>query len=221
MIQSILNTTQPTDDVNIAVQEQLKTVIEEITELKKALASPDSIINKKVQDLQDQVKKQQDIIEKQQKYLELVERKERECNLVLLGVPDERESLDGATTDEAKIEKVWTTIESSITVTSSKRLGREGGRRRPILITVTYRSDRDAVLEGAKRLKEAGEMYKKIFIKKDTHPAVREEWKRLKEVEKREKERPENVGCNIYLNYKERQLYRDGQVIDKFNLMGF
>ena len=56
---------------------------------------------------------------------------------------------------------------------------------------------------------------------KDTHPVVREVWKRLKEAEKREKEKPENVGSNIYINYKERQLYKDGQVIDKFNLASF
>ena len=221
LIQSILHATEPAVDVNLAVQEQLKTLIEEITELKKAVTSPDSIINKKMQDLEDQVNKQQEIIIKQQRYLESLDRKERECNLVLLGVPEGRESLDGATTDETKIEKVWTAIGSSTTVTSSRRLGRESNRRRPILITVASRNDRDAVLEVAKRLKEAGDIYKRIFIKKDTHPAVREEWKRLKEAEKREKEKPENIGCNIYIDYKARQLYRDGVVIDKFNLMGF
>ncbi len=148
-------------------------MIDEITDLKKAVTSPDSIIKA-------QVNKQQEIIIKQQRNLEALDRKESECNLVLLGVPERRESLDGATTDETKIEKVWTASGSS---TAARRLGREGNRCRPILITVASRNDRDAVLERAKRLKEAGDNYKKVSIKKDKHPAVREEWKRLREAE--------------------------------------
>ncbi len=136
LIQSIMNAAEPTVDGHFAVQEQLKSLIEEVSELKKVLTSPNSIINKKIQDLQDQMNKQQEIISKQQRHLETLDRKERECNLVLLGVPDGSESMDGATTDETKIEKVWTAIGSSTAIISSRRLGREGGRRRPILITV-------------------------------------------------------------------------------------
>ncbi|XP_063872866.1 uncharacterized protein LOC135107103 [Scylla paramamosain] len=161
LIQSIMNAAEPADDEHLTLQEQLKSLIEEVSELKKVLTSPNSIINKKIQDLQDQVNKQQEIIAKQQRYLEALDRKERECNLVLLGVPDGSESMDGAMTDETKIKKVWTAIGSSNAVTSSRRLGREGGRRRPILITVASRNDRDFVLERAKRLKDAGDAYKK------------------------------------------------------------
>ncbi len=39
--------------------------------------------------------------------------------------------------------------------------------------------DRDAALAVAKHLKSAGERYKNVFIEKDVHPSVREEWKRL------------------------------------------
>ncbi len=66
LIQSILNATESPDDVNIAVREQFKTLIEEITELKKAVTSPESIINKTMKGLLDQVNKQQEIIAKQQ-----------------------------------------------------------------------------------------------------------------------------------------------------------
>ena len=60
-----------------------------------------------------------------------------------------------------------------------------------------------------------------VCIKKDVHPSMRAEWRRLRDTEKTEKERPENVGCNIYLNTRERQLYKDGEVIDKWSVMGF
>ena len=101
----------------------------------------------------------------------------------MLSIPEEQEAQEGATSEEAKLQKVWTTICSQANVRASRRLGRPGGRRRPILVTVDSREERDAVLERAKYLKEAGETYKRIFVKKDTHPAVREEWKRLKEAE--------------------------------------
>ena len=80
---------------------------------------------------------------------------------------------------------------------------------------------RDDVLEAAKRLKQCEEPYKKIFIKKDMHPSVRTEWRRLREAEKAERERPENAGCNIQFNVRERKLYKDGVVIDKWGLLGF
>ena len=76
-------------------------------------------------------------------------------------------------------------------------------------------------MDKAKTLKQREEVYKKIYIKKDVHPSVRAEWKRLREVERTEKERPENVGCRIEFNVRERKLYKDGVVIDKWGLLGF
>ena len=43
----------------------------------------------------------------------------------------------------------------------------------------------------------------------------------LREAEKAERERPENVACNIQFNVRERKLYKDGVVIDKWGLLGF
>ena len=177
-------------------------------------------------ELQAQVNKQADIIAKQQRFLESLDRKERECNLILLGVPEEHESLDGATTDRAKVDKVWEAARATCRVTSVRRLGKprdagQGQRKRPILVTVASREDRDATLDVAKHLKAAGGLYKNVYIKKDLHPSVREEWRRLREVKKAERDRPENVGCNIRLNVRERQLYKDGVVIDRWSLQGF
>ena len=79
------------------------------------------------------------------------------------------------------------------------------------------KTSRDKILAKAKKLKEAGVIYDKIYMKKDVHPSVRNDWKRLRDVEKREKEKPEITGCNILLDTKERKLYRDGIVIDCWN----
>ena len=221
LIQSILSAPEPVEDASHEVMSKLSALVIEVAEIRKSLTSPDNPINKQVQRLQEQVSRQQEVIARQQSFLEDIDRKLRECNLLLFGIPEEQESLGGVTTEDAKIQKVLTTICSSVGARSSRRFGKAGQRRRPILVTVASWEDRDAVLERTKRLKNAGETFERIFIKKDTHPAVREEWKRLKDAEKTEKEKPDNVGCNIYINYKEPQLIKDGEVIDKFNLTVF
>lgn len=229
LIESILSS--PEDDTGA-----LQTVIEKLTQLtgevamlKSSLASQDTNMKTEVDELKKQVNKQGEVIAQQQRYLEYLDRKERECNLVMLGVPENHESLDGATTDSDKIKKVWSTAGIEGNVLSSRRLGRiseTGGvqrdtRRRPILVSVETREVRDKALEKAKTLKTKGEMYDKIYIKKDVHPSVRQEWKRLWEAKKREEVRPENVGCRVHFNVRERKLYKDDVVIDQWSLQGF
>ena len=180
--------------------------------------------------MQCQIDKQAAIIGKQQNYLEMLDRKERERNLVFLGIPEEPEVLEEATTDDEKVRKILDLVRISLNgVLSQRRLGRsdnnqaingEAGPRRknrPILVIVKSKAERDNILDKAKALKNAGDVYRRIFIKKDVHPSVRNEWQRLRNVEKEEKERPENVGCVVYLDARQRKVFRDGVVIDSWN----
>ena len=139
--------------------------------------------------------------------------------MIILGVPDNNEPLDGATDDVAKLDKVWGTAGITCNAKSFKRIGNPE-RRRPILVVVNSREDRDAALDKAKELKN-NDTYKKIFIKKDSHPSVRAEWTRLHEVVKIEKVCRENIGCTISLDFKARKVYKDGVVIDQWNMQGF
>ena len=110
-----------------------------------------------------------------------------------------------------------------VQVRSHRRLGRNyeaGGRKRPILVVVADRDERDRLLSNARSLKQQG-TFDRIYVKKDLHPAVREEWKRLRTAETTEKARPENQGCSIRLDVKERKLYRDEEVIDEWKLHSF
>lgn len=59
------------------------------------------------------------------------------------------------------------------------------------------REARDKILLKAKQLKQAGGAYTKIYIEKDVHSSIKAEWRRLREAEKREKERPENSECEV------------------------
>ena len=136
---------------------------------------------------------------------------------MVLGVPDEGESLAGETSDDGKMKKIWETLGEPLNIGSYRRLGREpGGRKRPILVTLPSKQVREDLIKKARRLKDAGEPFAQVYVKRDTHPSVRNEWKRLRDAEMAEKAKPENVGCIIRLDTRTRKLYRDDIEIDSW-----
>ncbi len=192
-------------------------ITKELADLKTKILSPDSTFNVKLKQMQDQINQQAEIIGKQQNFLEAMDRKERETKLVVLGVPDDGESLAGETSDSGKLRKVWDVLGEHLNIDSHRRLGREpGGRKRPILVTLPSRQIREDLIKKARNLKDAGEPFAQVYVKRDVHPSVRNEWKRLREVETAEKAKPENVGCVIRLDTRKRKLYRDDTVIDSW-----
>lgn len=220
LLTAIENVAQPApqDEQMNKIASNVSDVANDVAELKRMLVSPDGPIGKRFAEMQTQIDKQAQTILQQQRFLEELDRRERETKIVVLGVPEEGELLQDAEADEDKLQKVWSTIEEPFRITSHRRLGRrQGTRKRPILVTVETKDIRDGVIAKARKLKDAGEQFGRIFIKRDEHPSVRNEWKRLKAAEATEKERPENVGCNIRLDMRERRLYKDGIVIDKWN----
>jgi hypothetical protein len=81
---------------------------------------------------------------------------------------------------------------------------------------------RKNVIESAKKLSKSNdELMKTVFIKKDTHPAIRKEYARLHKVEKEEKDKPENQGRAVYFEKETRSIKVDDVVIDKFGLISF
>ena len=111
LIESILAIPERDDNLILTLMEKLDALVTEVAGLKTAVTSPGSVINKKLENLQEQVDKQADIIAKQQRFLETLDRKERESNLVILGVPDGNETLDGVATDKNKLRKIWEKVE--------------------------------------------------------------------------------------------------------------
>ena len=213
------------EDFLRSLNDKMTSFSEELADLKNLLISPESVINKQLTRMQTEIDKQAEIITKQQHFLEQLDRKERENHLIVLGVPDGEEALDGETSDEEKLRKIWMQMEVAYEVVSHKRLGKldvqGNSRKRPILVVLASKHVRDNVLANTRGLKNSSACFGRIFVKKDLHPSVRNEWKRLKEAERKEKERPENVGCVIRLDVRERKLYRDDVVIDKWNPLFF
>lgn len=123
----------------------------------------------------------------------------------MFGAPDEHTALEGALTEEAKIQKVMSAVIAGpeVVVRSHKHRGQHvlgSNRPRTLLVEVDSKSVRDRVLGKATSVKNMNEPHKKICIKKDSHPEVRKEWKRLKDAEEEEKRKPSNAGCNIRLD---------------------
>ncbi len=211
------------------INKRMDDVVEAVDSLKNTITAQNTMVNKNYEELKAQVDKQAEIIAKQQQYLEYLDRKEREGNIVILGVPEEQESLEGAVTDGEKLDKIWTVVGVGGVAGVHRRLGgglnqASGGARqraRPILLTLADKNQRATILTNANRLKTAGDNYRQIYIKKDVHPSVRKEWRRLREVEAAEKAKPENVGCSIRLDPRERKVYKDNTVIDTWNAQFF
>ena len=214
------------EDLLRSLNDKITSLSGEVADLKGFLTSPGSEINQKLTKMQQEIDKQAEFIARQHQFLEQLDRKERENHLIVLGVPDGEEALDGETSDEEKLRKIWTQMGVPSDIVSHRRLGRldaqqGGSRKRPILVVVTTKYVRDDVLANSRKLKDSSSQYNRIYVKKDVHPSVRNEWKRLRDAERTEKDRPENVGCVIRLDVRERKLYRDDVVIDKWNPLFF
>lgn len=214
------NTLQEPDN---QLKQKLDQITKELLALKESITHPESVFNKKITHMQEQINRQGEVIAKQQSFLEAIDRKERETRLVVLGVPDESEALDGEITEEGKLNKIWSKLDEPLDIKSHRRLGQSdpGVRRRPILVTLESKQKREKILLKTKKLKESGAPFDTVFVKRDTHPSVRNEWRRLRDAEKAEKEKPENIGCVIRLDIRERKLYRDGIVIDSWQQTSF
>ena len=220
LIEAIITSTDADAGGMVMLQDKLTQIATDLKAVKTSIASSNTVTATKLADMQQKIDNQAGIIMQQQLFLEKLDRREREKNLVLLGVPDVNEALEGATSEEGKIGKVFDVLQVQAPIRSHRRLGRQeqsATRPRPILVTVDTKSERDAIVGNGKKLKESREALKKIFVKKDIHPAVRKEWKRLHDAEAREKDKPENQGCVIRLDFQERKLYKNNIVIDSWN----
>lgn len=97
--------------------------MKEVGNYKWVMTALDGYIHQKMGKLRDQVKKQAEVISKQQQYFEALDRRERENNIIVTGVPNENEALEGITSDEDKINKILEKTEAYEEVKSHHRLG--------------------------------------------------------------------------------------------------
>lgn len=147
----------------------------------------------------------------------MLDERDRANNVIITGVAEEPDTMGD--TDLAKAMNIFgkLDIQGSEDTINTRRLGKLiEGRTRVLLVSFSQKDQRQDVLKSAKRLKEAGESYSNVYIKKDMHPGIRKELNRLRKVEKQEKEKAANQGKDIKFDHKQRTVSIDGVVIDRF-----
>ena len=187
-------------------------------------------LQKQIRELEKDREKITETLSQHQRMLEGLEAERRASNVIMTGVPEEQ--FGNAATDVDKVRLVFSAIgQENVQVKSVVRLGtaRQDRRsptdsrpyRRPLKVVLTNADDRKDVLENTHRLKTSDAMFRSIYVKKDVHPLVRKELDRLRDVTKRERERPENQGKNVRYDFRERKVYVNDVVVDCFQSISF
>ena len=168
----------------------------------------------------------QNTVQQQQRYLESIDFDRRKNNMIITGVAEDaplmkKSTSEPATTDIEKIEEILEVINhNDVTIEDIHRLGEKQtgprARPRPIKVILNDAKNRGNILRDSKKLKTAGETLSKVYINKDTHPGILREQKRIRAVEKREKEKPENAGRSVRYDWKQRCVMIDDHIIDTF-----
>ena len=216
--------------------QQTSEITNEIRDLKKEVKAQRHKIDRVAQKIDqlelndDQLK--QDIetmsetVNQQQRYLETIDYERRKNHLVITGLAEDSPLIDeqgqAAVTDQEKVNTIFNHIGyEHIEFNELRRLGEKPRNRnttykRPLKVRVNSNL-RPEILTKSKKLKESNGDLSKVFIRKDTHPGILKEQKRIKDVVKQEKEKPENIGKNVQYNWKERTVTVDDVIIDNFN----
>ena len=162
------------------------------------------------------------ILSAQQKFLEGMDAEKRAKHMIVLGMKE-----DPIENDLDKFNNIVTVIglnPDDIKVENIERLGTkdddEPNKTRPTKVTLENSQMRYEILKNSSKLKDRaeGSVYRKIFLKKDVHPDVRAEEKRLYEVFKAEKKKPENVNKDVVFNRKTRVVTVNAEEVDRFKL---
>jgi hypothetical protein len=143
-----------------------------------------------------------------QGFLEGLDKKERANNLMIIGMEE-------STNDEENAKQLLSSLTTDdspeVKIVSSKRVGtQEPGKVRALLVRLESGRTRDALADAARRSTDLGD----IRVKKDSHPAIRAEWKRLFEVKR--KEEAANAGKAVALDFRKRQVTVDGVTVDSW-----
>ena len=211
------------EDNFTAFTAQLKEVMVEIKESReerKQFQQTVDTLTKENAHLKSEVEFLKQATANQQRFLEMLDGDKRACNLILTGVSES--DIATATTDEEKVSLIMSEINADPymqSVESIQRLGElkpEATRPRPVKIVLKNRRARKPILEKAKDLKQSA-VLGGVYIKKDTHPAFRKEMGRLREAEKRERDRPENQGQIVRYDKEQRVLLVGDVIVDRYN----
>ena len=211
-LQVLLNESIMSDPVS----DKLDRILEELANMKGKNES----IEKEIKRIDKTVLDQNKILSAHQKFMEDLDSEKRAKHMIVLGVKEDQDK-----TDEEKFHDIVSVIgvnTNEIKVENIVRLGAitddQPNKTRPMKVSFEKNGMREKILKLSKNLKDQGGPYERIFLKKDTHPEVRKEEKRLYEVFKAEKNKGENADKEVAFDRKTRVVTVNGQEIDRFQL---
>ena len=197
---------------------KLDVIINEFKQMKENNETMDNDIKRVKGTVDDHSK----ILSAHQKFMEDLDNDKRSKHLIVLRLKeDENEN------DQDKFSGIMDAIgiqQEDVTIETMMRLGQKNenqeNRNRPLKVTFAQRAMRDNILRNSKKLKDQpdGSQYKRVFLKKDQHPDIRNEEKRLYEVFKAEKNKDENAEKEVVFNRRTRIVTVNGDEIDRFKL---
>ena len=203
------------------IPEMVKQTVADIQKDVCDVKNEQSCLNSDFQKLKEENEQMKTALSEHQRFLSLLDSERRSANVIVMGVPEDKPLISESGTaenDNAKVAKILHEIDCYVTFSKAERLGQkseEEGRHRPIKLTLNDADSRGDVLSNAKKLKTLGEAFSTIYIKKDLSYETRKEMTRLREVFKREKEKPENIGKNVFFNYRNMKVYVNDVIIDR------
>ena len=130
------DTTRPSSDTDHTLHQILKEL--------RAMRQERAEDQQEVRQLRQECYDLRAVIAQQQRFTEQLDARDRECNLIVTGVPDGQESLAGMTNDMDKCKHILEIVEASDIKIAVSRLGAfDQDRARPILVKTSCRAERD------------------------------------------------------------------------------
>ena len=223
-LQSIKTRINSLEEKSASVQGSLLSKTTEIAELRNKIPENGGAGDQQIREIRK-------IVDNHQRYLEKADSHRRENNVVMFGLQESDDENDREKVNEIlqsigcpdvnpenvkRLGKVAEQPAAAAAVAETDEEPRDRIRNRPILVTLKTQSERSKIIKNSSKLKET-EPFKTVYIKKDQTPAERKEWARLRSVYKREKDRPENQGSNVRIDYRSRCVKVGDRVIEKGN----
>ena len=232
MIYQLMN--KPSGDLSAGdifkiVQLANKEIHTKIDDLSKHFSTEIASLKNNIQILQSEKQKKDEEIQTlkytitgMQKSINMIDSKERDMNVVIYGLPEEEIDTSGGilANDKEKIQHILQLVECRIfdgdafSTLEFERIGRpRENYNRVMKVKCGTRENRDEFIKNSNKLKEAEEMWKKVYIRKDEHPVYIAEKKRLRKKMFDLKKIEENESKEIVI--KDGKLLMDGVVVDK------
>lgn len=210
-------------DLKREVDEKFKTQAMAMSEL----STENGNLKSQCKQLEMETKSLKSIAIEHSKVAHKIDLKERAGNFIIYG-------MNGVEEKRQFISCLFRTIEVNVTNFEFKMVGKKQDfclvtllnddikyrdvilRKSVILKKPESESERNSYEHKIALLTPFGIDVDSLNLKKDLHPTVRSEWRRLNEVVRSETSKPENIGETITLDPKKREVLKNGVVIDSW-----